>query len=170
MLRLPTSFQWDYCIVEDNKKEIQGKDNIDSPENVEVESLIKAFLKIKEPSNLVVTKSKKPRASQTKWHRDCDLDKEGTDWKINISANKNIHKSTKRIIFQFKFLHRRLPTNSFLYKIAVTNSDLLHLLQGRNRNLAPLFLAMQSDLSFLGKFFPMATIMLFNPERKLSCH
>jgi len=35
--------------------------------------------------------SEKPMASQTKWHRDCDLDEKETDWKKNISAYKNMH-------------------------------------------------------------------------------
>ena len=62
------------------------KENIYSLENVEVEPFTKAFLKMKKPSNLmcrtlVATKSEKPRTSQTKWHRDCDLDEEEINWK-----------------------------------------------------------------------------------------
>ena len=57
------------------------KETNDSLETVEVESFTKAFLKTKKPSNLmyrnlVATKSEKPRASQTKWERDCDLDED----------------------------------------------------------------------------------------------
>ena len=62
------------------------KENIDSLETAEVESFTRAFQRTKKPSNLtyrnlVATKSEKPRASQTKWYRDCDLNEEEIDWK-----------------------------------------------------------------------------------------
>jgi len=61
------------------------KENIDSLETVEAESFTKTFQKQKNLSkltyrNLVATKSEKPIASETKWHRDCDLDDEEIDW------------------------------------------------------------------------------------------
>ena len=73
------------------------KENIDSLETVKVESFTKAFQKTKKPSNLtyrnlVATKSEKPRASQVKWYRDCNLSEEEIDWKKNISAYENMHK------------------------------------------------------------------------------
>ena len=80
------------------------KENIDSVETAEVESFTKAFQKPKKPSNLtyrnlVATKSEKPRASQTKWYRDCDLNEEEIDWKKNISACKNMHKQYQNYYF-----------------------------------------------------------------------
>jgi len=42
--------------------------------------------------------------------------------------------------------------------------------EGKKRHFAPPFLAMQGDLSFLGNLFPMASILLFNPAEKSSCH
>ena len=104
------------------------KENIDSPEKDEIEPFIKIFLKAKKPSNLtykilVATKSEAPETSQAKWHEDCDLEKGEFDWKRAFQSTKICTKSTKLIIFQFKFLHRRLPTNSFLYKINVKDSD-----------------------------------------------
>ena len=94
------------------------KENINSLETVEVESFTKAFQKTKKPSNLtyrnlVATKSEKPRASQTKWYRDCDLNEEEIHWKKAFQLTRTCTKSTKIIIFQFKFLHRRLPTIPF---------------------------------------------------------
>lgn len=69
------------------------KENIDSLET-EVESFTKAFQKTKKPSNLtyrnlVAKKSEKPRASQTKWYRDCDLNEEEIDWKKAFQQNMN---------------------------------------------------------------------------------
>ena len=62
------------------------KENINNVETAEVESFTKAFQKPKKPSNLtyrnlVATKSEKPRASQSKWCRDCDLNEEKIIWK-----------------------------------------------------------------------------------------
>ena len=80
------------------------EENIDSVETAEVESFTKAFQKTKKPSNLtyrnlVATKSEKPRASQTKWYRDCDLNEEEIDWKKNISTCKNMHKKYQNYYF-----------------------------------------------------------------------
>ena len=81
------------------------KETIDSLETVEVESFTKAFQKMKKPSNLVyrnlvATKSEKPRASQTKWYSDCDLNEEERDWKKkNISAFENMHKKYQNYYF-----------------------------------------------------------------------
>ena len=71
------------------------KENIDSVETAEVESFTKAFQKTKKPSNLtyrnlVATKSEKPRASQTKWYRDCDLNEEEIDWKKTFQLTQEI--------------------------------------------------------------------------------
>ena len=44
------------------------------------------------------------------------------DWKKAFELTRTCTKSTKLVIFHIKFLHRRLPTNSFLYQIAVKNN------------------------------------------------
>ena len=97
------------------------KENIDTLETVEAESFSKVFQKAKNPSklmyrNLVATKSEKPIVPQTKWHRDCDLGEKAIDWNKTFQLTRTFTKSTKLIIFQFKFLQRRLPTNSFTVK------------------------------------------------------
>jgi len=70
------------------------KEKIDSLETVETESFTKAFQKTKKPSkltyrNLVATKSEKPMAFQTKWHRDCDLDEKEIDWKKHFGLQEH---------------------------------------------------------------------------------
>ena len=83
--------------------------------------------------------------------------------------------------FQFKFLHRRLPTNSFLYKITVKDNDrstfcgketetLLHVFW--NCNLTSLFwesillnVGLQScSLMQKGKNLDMTTTLGFKPD------
>ena len=61
--------------------------------------------------------------------------------------------STKIIFFQFKFLHRRLPTNSFLYKIAIKDNDLCTFLQEEIDTLLHLFWQCQVTSLFWGTFF-----------------
>ena len=134
------------------------KENIDRVETAEVESFTKAFQRTKKPSNLtyrnlVATKSEKPRASQTKWYRDCDLNEEEIDWKKTFQLARTCTKSTKIIIFQFKFLHRRLPTNSFLYKIAIKDNDLCTFCQEETDTLLHLFWQCKVTSLFWGTFF-----------------
>ena len=134
------------------------KENIDSLETIEVESFTKAFQNTKKPSNLtyrnlVATKSEKPRASQTKWYRDCHLSEEEIDWKKKFQLTRTCTKSTKIIIFQFKFPHRRLPTNSFLYKIAIKDNDLCTFCKEETDTLLHLFWQCKVTSHFWGTFF-----------------
>ena len=134
------------------------KENIDSLETVKVESFSKAFQKTKKPSNLtyrnlVATKSEKPRASQAKWYRDCNLNEEEIDWKKTFVLTRTCTKSTKIIIFHFKFLHRHLPTNSFLHKIAIKDNDLCTFWKEETDTLLHLFWQCKVTSHFWGSFF-----------------
>ena len=137
---------------------IRFKENIDSLETVKVESFSKAFQKTKEPSNLtyrnlVATKSEKPRASQAKWYRACNLNEEEIDWKKTFLLTRTCTKSTKIIIFHFKFLHRRLPTNSFLHKIAIKDNDLCTFCKEETDTLLHLFWQCKVTSHFWGSLF-----------------
>ena len=84
------------------------EENIDSVETAEVESFTKAFQKTKKSSNLtyrnlVATKSEKPRASQTKWYRDCDLNEEEIDWKKHFSLQEHVQKVPKLLFSNLNF-------------------------------------------------------------------
>ena len=134
------------------------KENIDSVETVEVESFTKAFQKTKKPGNLtyrnlVATKKEKPRASQTKWYRDCDLNEEEIYWKKTFQLARTCTKSTKIIIFQFKFLYRSLPTNSFLFKIVIKDNDLCTFCQEETDTLLHLSRQCKVTSLFWGTFF-----------------
>ena len=127
-----------------------------SLENVEVESFIKTFLKTKKPSNLryrnlVAAKSEKPRASQTKWHRHCDLDEEEIDWKKkHISANKNITKSIKLIISNLNFSVDICLQIPFCTRLQLTVMIFAPFARKKQKLC---FLAILGDLSVLGKLF-----------------
>ena len=62
-------------------------------------------------------------------------------------------KSTKIIIFQFKFHHRRLPTNSFLYKIAIKDNDLCTFFKKETDTLLHLFWQCKVTSHFWETFF-----------------
>ena len=87
------------------------------------ESITDTFLKTKKPNRLaykilVSKKQKRPITAQTKWIADCTLEtQEIIDWKTVYRTPSLCTKITKIIVFQFKLLHRRLATNSFLTKI-----------------------------------------------------
>jgi hypothetical protein len=74
---------------------------------------------------LIKAKGLIPRNSQHKWLQDCDnLDDENAfNWELAYRMAPKCPKSTKLIEFQFKFLHRRIPTNNFLFKIGKKESD-----------------------------------------------
>ena len=63
---------------------------------------------------LVDAKSTSPRKSQLKWNDRIIFYKEGTaDWKSAYCLAAKCTKSTKLINFQYRLLHRVLPTNLF---------------------------------------------------------
>ena len=120
------------------------KDNIDSPEKEEFKRFIETFLETKKPSNLkyrtlVAIKSEKPRNSQAKWHEDCALEKGEINRKKVFQLTRKCTKGSTLISFQFKFLHRRLPTNSFLYKLQL-NIMIAAPFAEKKQNFSPCFL------------------------------
>ena len=69
-----------------------------------------------------------PEKSQTKCIRDCESeDVENFDWRSIYLLPRKCTLSVKLRNVQFKFLHRRIATNSFLFKINVSDRSLLRL-------------------------------------------
>ena len=68
---------------------------------------------------LITEKSTVPTVSQQKWIEDCNLDQNKITWSTAYQLAHKITKSTKLREFQFKLLHRRIPTNTFLTKIRI---------------------------------------------------
>ena len=82
----------------------------------------------------------KPTKSQTKWERDCELtNQEQIRWEIRYSKSFNCSKSTKLRNFQFKLLHRRVATNTFLEKIGIKENYLCTFCQKDIETLIHLF-------------------------------
>ena len=97
--------------------------------NATHECITDTFLKTKKPNRLaykilVSKKQKRPITAQTKWIADCTLEtQEIIDWKTVYRTPFLCTKFTKLIVFQFKLLHRRLATNSFLTKINLKDNE-----------------------------------------------
>ena len=65
-------------------------------------------------------KGVQPRRSQEKRQEDFNCD--NINWKVDYLLTRRCTKSSKMIEFQFKRLHRRLVTNSFLQKNGLNES------------------------------------------------
>jgi len=88
------------------------------------------FLKKSQKSNYIIykklisNKSLTPESSQNKWLEDCGLPiNDNINWTAAYLLAKKCTKSTKLIVFQFKFLHRRVPTNNFLFRIGLQGDE-----------------------------------------------
>ena len=89
---------------------------------------------------LIDKKCTRPEKSQKKWIRDCELvDVENLDWESIYLLPRICTLSTKLRNFQFKFLHRRIATNSFLFKIKFSESNLCCFCQTAQETLLHLF-------------------------------
>ena len=86
------------------------------------------FLKSQKASRLVYNKivtmqNSAPLKSQQKWLEDCNgINNENFRWNAAYRLASKCTKSTKLIEFQFKLLHRRIPTNEFLVKIGLKDT------------------------------------------------
>ena len=100
---------------------------------------------------LVSMKQVKPTQSQEKWIADCKLQRDDLiDWTAVYLSRFKCTKVTKLIIFQFKLLHRRLATNSFLKKIGRIK-ETENFLQIWSGKFNPSFLVLQSDFAILAR-------------------
>ena len=83
---------------------------------------------------------KNDRSAQTKWIADCTLEtQEIIDWKTVYRIPFLCTKITKIIVLQFKLLHRRLATNSFLTKINLKDNEQCTFCQNDKETLIHLF-------------------------------
>ena len=89
---------------------------------------------------LIGKKCTRPEKSQKKWIRDCELvDAEDLAWESIYLLPRICTLSTKLRNFQFKFLHRRIATNSYLFKIKFSESNLCCFCQTAQETLLHLF-------------------------------
>ena len=89
---------------------------------------------------LITAKSTSPIKSQLKWN-DRIICCEGctADWKSAYCLAAKCTKSTKLINFQYRLLHRILPTNLFLAKIKIKQDPNCSFCHNHHKNLIYLF-------------------------------
>ena len=99
---------------------------------------------INKVNNFIYLKKKRtstPTESQEKWLWDLQLENvSDMDWKESYTIAFNRTASSKLRTFHFKFLHRRLPTNEFLKKINLKQSDKCCFCQREIETISHLFL------------------------------
>ena len=110
------------------------------------ENLIDTFLKTNKPSRLAYKilvekkQQKSPIDSQRKWTADCMLESDNSiNWKVVYRTPFLCTKISKLIVFQFKLLHRRLATNTFLTKINIKDNEQCTFCQKEKETLIHLF-------------------------------
>ena len=123
-------------------------------DNAIYESFIDTFLKTKKPNRpaykiLVSKKQKRPITAQRKLVMDCMLEtQENIDWNTVYRTPFQCTKITKPIVFQFKLLHRRLATNSFLTEINLKDNEQCTFCQNDKETLIHLFWTCEVSILF----------------------
>ena len=73
---------------------------------------------------LIKARQSPPTGSQRKWDQELNFqNRTEIDWKFVYSYPFKVTKEIKLLNFQFKFIHRRIATNSFLFKIGTSNTE-----------------------------------------------
>ena len=89
---------------------------------------------------LVSKKSERPTSSQEKWNKEVkQTTNQNVNWKSAYVLASKCTKSSKLLVFNFKFLHRRLSTNTFLKKIGRADNEMCSFCQNEIESLLHLF-------------------------------
>ena len=127
---LPVSFL-EFCGVTSAIRSAMSSLKLSSPDKKIQENVFHILNSTNKPSQaaykiLINKKCTRPERSQTKWLRDCEIENvENLDWESIYLLPRLCTVSTKLRNFQFKFLHRKIATNSFLYKIKLSETNLI---------------------------------------------
>ena len=128
-------------------KSLQTKSNFQDVQNTnyEYEQLPTKILQVQKATTLIYkklinNKSLTPESSQKKWIENCCLPtNDNINWTAAYVLAKKCTKSTKLIEFQYKFLHRRIPTNNFLFRIGAQANENCSFCQTSTESLIHLF-------------------------------
>ena len=118
------------------------------------ENRFSKFLMSQKPSKFIyqeiVSKNReRPISCQEKWRKDINLPpKEIINWKVAYQTSFQCKKSSKLITFNFKLLHRRLPTNCFFKKVGLRDDDKCSFCNNETENLIHLFWRCEKQKSF----------------------
>ena len=104
-------------------------------------------------AELIANKSEKPISCIDKWHKDIrsSTDK-NVDWRNVFQVANTCTTSSKLIDFNFRFLHRRLPTNSYMQKIGDKEDRKCTFCRDEKEDLTHLFWKCQKTKNFSDNF------------------
>ena len=81
-----------------------------------------------------------PHKSQSRWLSDCNCHSvDYIDWRSSYGLAFLCTRESKLRTFQFKFLHRRIATNSYLFKIGIASDNLCSFCKERKETILHLF-------------------------------
>ena len=81
-----------------------------------------------------------PHKSQSRWLSDCNSHSvDYIDWRSSYGLAFLCTRESKLRTFQFKFLHRRIATNSYLFKIGIASDNLCSFCKERKETFSHLF-------------------------------
>ena len=102
---------------------------------------------------LIANKNEKPISWKGKWHKDiCSSTDKNVNWKNIFQAANTCTTSSKLTDFNFRFLHRRLPTNSYLQKIGVPEDENCAFCRDQKEDLTDIFWKCQKTKTFWDNF------------------
>ena len=135
------------------------------------------FLRSQKPSKFIcqeiVSKKKSERstACQENWHKDINLPlHESINWKVAYQMSFKCTRSTKLITFNFKLLHRQLPTNSFFKKVGLRDDDKRTICHKEIENLIHLFWRCKKTKEFWESFQMLKILSIFFERKQLLAH
>ena len=109
----------------------------------------------------------KPDESESSICQHSSTDK-NVDWRNVFQAANTCTTSSKLIDFNFRFLHRRLPTNSYLQKIGVKEDGKCTFCRDEREDLTHLFWKCQKTKNFgIISRYDMASVVPDPPTRQL---
>ena len=108
--------------IESNFQDLQNTNHEKEPLTTRISQATKVTTLIYK--ELISSRVLIPESSQKKWLEDCELPiNDNINWSAAYLLAKKCTKSTKLIEFQFKFLHRRVSTNNFLFRIGLKGDE-----------------------------------------------
>ena len=97
---------------------------------------------------LISDKGERPLSCQEKWQKDISSTNETADWRKVYQTSTACTRSSKPIDFNFRFLHRRLATNSYLQKIGIREDNNCTFCHNEREDLMHLFLQCEKTIIF----------------------
>ena len=130
---------------------------------------------------LIANKSEKPISCVDKWYKDiCSSTDKNFDWRNVFQAANTCTASSRLIDFNFRFLHRRLPINSYLQKIGAKKDGKCTFCRDEKEDWTHLFWKCQKTKHFWdnfsiwlqscqilqpGSYLDMTTVLVLTPDR-----